>query len=438
MSLFKEFTPQSFDLWKKSVDKELKGLSFDDTLLRKEEIEELEFSKFEPRTEASSGSHLNYMRASRSQSNDWQIGKVFEVKDERLANKQALIALNQGATSLNFVLQKKRISWSALFDNIGLDFISVQFQTLDEEQANELRDVFKTFSKKQLILLNDPLENALEIPKVNKQLSGTVQFNVNAFGVHQAGANATQEIVYALGLGHEYLTQLMSAGYTVDEASAMTRFTFGIGANYFLEAIKFRVFRKLWANIIDAYAPEENCSHACYIYAQTGFVNKSLKDPYTNLLRQTTEVMSAVLGGANEICVLPYDYFAREKEADLSDRMALNISNILKEESYFDKVIDPLGGSYNMEKLTITLQDKAWAAFQLLEKSGGLLSENSKKQLQDSISTTAKRRIAKITSGEKLLIGINKYPNPEKLDNAWLDLPSYFGLEALILEKHMA
>ncbi len=435
MKLFDEFSPQSYAHWKSNVDEELKGLSFDETLSYTDEIENITFRKFD-NTRSSSASGMNFSRASRSQSNDWKIGKRLEVKDEKVANKMALEALNQGANSLTFVFQKKGILFAALFKNIGLDYIDCQFETLDIEQSLDLQNHYSEFCKKHLVLLNDHLgkNETLDVPSFAK--GGNVLFKVDAFGLHQAGANATEEIAFALACGHEYLHQLLKAGFSIDDASAMIRFNFGIGTKYFIEASKFRVFRKLWSTIIEQYTPKEKCSHACYIYATTGFVNKSLKDPYTNLLRQTTEAMSAVLGGANEVYIRPYDEFAQTKEKGLSERIALNISNILKEESYFDKVIDPLAGSYSMEALALQLQEKAWSLFQNIEKNGGITSQESIELLQSSVKMTSSKRIEKLVDGERMLIGVNKYPSPKEESNTWLELPTYFGLEALILEKH--
>lgn len=435
MKLFDEFSPQSIEDWKSSVERELKGLSFDETLVRKDEIENISFSKFEnQRDQDSTG--LSYSRSSRSQSNDWRIGKRIHVKDEKVANKIALEALNQGANSLTFVFQKKEILFSALFDNIGLNYINSQFETLNEEQSDNLKKHFSEFSTKPLVLINDPIGSGERMSIPGSTEGGNVHFRVNAFGLHQAGANATEEIAFALSVGHEYLHSLLSAGFSIDDASAMIRFNFGIGTKYFIEATKFKVFRKLWSNIIHAYSPKEGCSHSCFIYATTGFVNKSLKDPYTNLLRQTTEAMSAILGGANEICVLPYDEYARAKEKGQSERMALNISNILKEESYFDKVIDPLGGSYSIEKLNAEIESKTWTLFQEMEKNGGITNDRNKELIHSSVKTTAAKRIDKLNSGDRMLIGVNKYPSLKENKNEWLDIPSYFGMEALILEKH--
>ncbi len=429
MNLFTEFNPTSHEQWIAAVEKELKGLPFDGTITTKDEIEGIEFSKFADVRNSSSPS-ISFQRGSKSLNNDWFVGKLIEVKDEKIANQEALVALNQGANSLTFVLHKKNILWNALFAEISLDFIEVQFKTIDEEQTLNLKESFDNFSKKQLILLNDiQIENSID-----KSYHG-VQLAINAFAVHQAGGNAIQEISFALSAGHSALHRLLESGFAIDDASAMLRFEMGIGANYFVEVAKFQVFRKLWATVIEAYHPNENCSYSCFIYAKTGFVNKSLKDPYTNLLRQTTEEMSAILGGVNEIQIQAFDKYSQSANRSLSERMAINISNLLKEESYFDKVIDPLGGSYNLDLISKTIEEKAWSLFQEIEIVNGIGTEQGLSILQKKVNETADLRKQKVKKGETILIGVNKFPNPDEKPTEWLDISAYMGFEPLILEK---
>lgn len=429
MKIFTEFEATSTEEWRLSVEKELKGLSFDSALTIHDEIEGIYYPKFS-NERSKSNEKLTHQRSSKTINNDWIIGKIIEVKDEKIANHEALIALNQGANSLTFVLLKKNILWSALFSEIALDFIETQFKTIDLDQTNNLVENFSKFSTKAIVLLNDSIENKLIDAKNNG-----VQLSINSYGVQQAGANAIQEIVFALSACHTSLFALLEKGFKIDEAAKMLRFEMGIGSNYFIEIAKFRVFRKLWSTIVDAYQPEEKDCCSCFIYAKTGFINKSLKDPYTNLLRQTTEAMSAIIGGANEIQIQAYDKYAQNADRSLSERMAVNISNILKEESYFDKVIDPLGGSYNLNEISNSIETQAWELFQEIEKLGGIESLRGKTLLQSKIMKTAKLRIAKIQNRESILIGINKYDNPDIKSSNWMEIPSFFDLEPLILEK---
>jgi methylmalonyl-CoA mutase len=431
MKLFEEFSPTGLQDWRAAVERELKGKDFKDFLEVKDSIEGLDFSKYGD-SRVVSESTLSYKRSSRSKSNTWGINQEVYVSDEKEANKRALSLLNLGADSLCFVLEKEEINWGELFDLIGLNYIEVQFKVLNENQALELAKEWKTISSKPMILANQEM-----FPSLFK-LKQAFAFRVNGYGMHQIGANVQQELTYALSAGHQKLYTLLEAGYSIDDAAAMLRFDFGIGANYFLEISKFRVFRKLWSNIISGYEPMENCSHSCYIYAKTGFVNKSLKDPHTNLLRQTTEALSAINGAANELTVQPYDQYSNKGASELSSRMAINISHLLKEESYMDKVIDPLGGSYNIEKIGADLEAEVWSTFQEMEKTGGWDNSNVQQVLLSKISDTAAARVEAVKSNERQLIGINTYMNPDKVDLEWSVLPTFMGVSSLNLEKALA
>jgi methylmalonyl-CoA mutase len=257
---------------------------------------------------------------------------------------------------------------------------------------------------------------------------------INGFKLQQTGATTWQENAFCLNAGHEYILELMNDGFTIDEAAACVSFHIGIGSNYFYEIAKIRAFKQLWSKIIAAYHPEHACSHNCSITAVLGHLNKSLQDPHTNLLRQTTEAMSALSGGVDQIVILPYDFYSTTSASELSERMAVNIPLILKEESYFDIVIDPVGGSYSLEQLTEKIGRKTWSEFQRIEQDGGLLDESARDQFSTRVNTKRTARIEHFKNDKQLLIGINKYLNPEKIEQSWQTLPSYLGNEGLNFE----
>ena len=184
----------------------------------------------------------------------------------------------------------------------------------------------------------------------------------------------------------------MDRGLTIDEAAACLHFNVGVGSNYFYEIAKIRAIRILWSKIIETYGVSHACSYNTRITGIVGFTNKSLKDPYTNLLRQTTEAMSLAFAGVHAICVLPYDQASEKGATSLSTRMAVNIPLILQEESYLDKVIDPLSGSYTIEYLTNEIAEKAWNSFQEIENEGGIGAENAQNSLKTTISEKAQLR----------------------------------------------
>jgi methylmalonyl-CoA mutase len=163
-------------------------------------------------------------------------------------------------------------------------------------------------------------------------------------------------------------------------------------------------------------------------------MNKSLKDPYTNLLRQTTEGMSAILGGVDRLIVQPYDACSIEGKSDFSQRLALNISNLLNDESFLNAVCDPLGGSYAIEDLTKTLTEKAWDLFKKLDKMESMEMNN---YLKNSIEFKVQQRIKLLKEGEKLLIGVNKFLNPQPHNMEWSARSTFMNMSYVRLETEV-
>ncbi|MFR4037300.1 MAG: methylmalonyl-CoA mutase family protein [Butyricimonas faecalis] len=167
----------------------------------------------------------------------------------------------------------------------------------------------------------------------------------NNSGIHRAG------IGFSLAAGVEYLDKLTDAGMDVKDIAPRMRFHFATGSKYFMEIAKLRAARYLWAHIVKAYNPCCDCVCKMNIHAETSEWNKTVYDPNVNMLRTQTETMSATIGGVDSFTVHPYDDIF-EKTNDFSERIARNQQLLLKEESHFDKIVDPAGGSYYIEELT--------------------------------------------------------------------------------------
>lgn len=434
--LFEKFQPSSLEEWTNQIVKELKGKELE-SLDFNDPIEEIDFRAFY-HADNSPVSALNpgdfpATRGSKTTNNDWNNGALIDVKEEGTANKRALELLSSGADLLYFVQKTDKIDWTKVLEGVELQYIKAQFQVdtpadlvhileIASEAKNHIAFCFNALHSEKIVEIS-PFVRASQIPT----------FLVNGFGVQQSGATSWQEIVFCLSAGHEALLQLMNHGYSCDEAAVMVHFHVGIGANYFNEIAKFRALRMLWSKIIDAYKPEHDCSYNCQMTAIVGHTNKSLKDPYTNLLRQTTEVMSAT-NGADSIIVLPYDLYSSAGTSEIAQRMALNISLILKEESYLNHVIDPTAGSYSVEQLTDKIGRKAWELFQQMDGSGGIREEKTQAAFIEAISLKREMREEAITSGKQTLIGINKFPDPNAKDAEWIVPPSYLGMQPFVAE----
>ncbi|MBU2019402.1 MAG: hypothetical protein KJ941_07140 [Bacteroidetes bacterium] len=409
MKRMDDFAGTNLDQWKIAVEKELKGLDFNTLLIKKDPIEELEYEKFKTNSDSTKFS----FHAELKESNDWEIHQTIEVKDERIANLEALNVLNLGVNALTFLIQKKEINWDLLLENIGLNYISTSFECLNETQATDLSNHWKSVCTKPIHLIFDCTSKTSY-----SSLSTAI---VRSAKLQQTGANSTQEIAYALSEGHELLLNKHNS----------IHFVLGIGANYLVEIAKIKAFKHLWSLLCKQYDYRPKTIITC----QTTFVNKSLKDPYTNLLRQTTEAMSAVMGGVDAIEIQPYDRHSIGADRTLSTRMAINIQHLLKEESYLHYVQDPLGGSFFQDNLTKELIEKSWELFNSMNDKGGILSNDTLELLQEKIQKIAAKRIEMLKNKEHVLIGINHFENPDVQVSNWMELPSYLGLDALILEK---
>ena len=246
--------------------------------------------------------------------------------------------------------------------------------------------------------LNDDFKKFESIIKITSQLSIDVSLYQNA------GANMVQQLAYALAHANEYLNHLV----ITDKKSKPNKITFhiAVGTNYFFEIAKLRALRKLWHTLTLEY----KINIDCHILATPTKRNKTLYDYNTNMLRTTTECMSAILGGANTISNLAYDSIYH-KSNEFGERIARNQLLVLKHESYFNKVDNPSDGSYYIENLTHQLSEKALDLFKNIESNGGFLKQLKEGTIQRKIKESAAKEQKQFNSGKEVLLGTNKYPN---------------------------
>lgn len=440
-NLFKEFDKTSKADWSSKIEADLKGKD-PSLLIISNLIEDIEFSSYFHQEDMLNEDELpgNYpnKRGMNSSDNSFNNGKLIQISSEKEANKKSLDALNSGADLLVFKATKENIDWKTVLSEIQFEYIQCQFVI---HSVEEFKSLFETLQNKPNIQYNIDFHSdglhLTDVKTISPNFKETQQrfCAVNGFKVQQSGANAWQELAFCLSTAHEYLVELMQNGFTIDDASACITFNVGMGSNYFLETAKIRSLKQLWSKIIRAYSPEHACSYNCHITAVVTHLNKSLKDPHTNLLRQTTETMSAVNAGIDGVVILPYDIYSTNGESELAERMALNISSILSEESYFNKVIDPLGGSYSVEKITELIGRKSWIEFQEIDQQGGIFSEEVQADFVNQVEEKKELRINMFNEGSISGIGMNIYPPLKEEDNNWALNSTYIGMKPLILEK---
>jgi methylmalonyl-CoA mutase len=426
--LFQEFPPTSPKTWEEKIIADLKGKDYDSTLIWKT----IEGFNLKPHYTANDVAKNNaipgqfpYRRGTKFTNNTWEICQNIS------NNKEALEALMCGVTALNFSDSDSELD--ALLNEILFNIVSTNFSGNAPEETllalvNEANKRNYPANTVKGCLGFDPLGNLTItgnwadskqedlkratdlIIKTTKELPMYRAININGQHFHNAGASITQELACSLAQGNEYLVAATDAGISIDDASAKLQFTFAMGPNYFMEIAKLRAARMLWARIVEQYNPEHDCSHNTYIHCTTSKWNAAIYDPHVNILRATTQAMSAIIGGCNSLAVIPFDS-AYKNANEFSSRIARNVQLILQEESYLDKIADPAAGSYYVEVLTDQIAAEAWKQFQEIEANGGFITGLEKGTVQSSIEITAKQKSAAVASGELVLLGINKYPN---------------------------
>ncbi|MGP8245406.1 MAG: methylmalonyl-CoA mutase family protein [Bryobacteraceae bacterium] len=218
---------------------------------------------------------------------------------------------------------------------------------------------------------------------------------------HDAGAHAVQELAWALAAGVEKIAE-RPAGQSVDDAARSIEFVFAVGSAYFVEIAKFRAARLLWARAVEAFQPAGPAACLMRLSVRTARLNKSIFDPYTNLLRATTEALSAVIGGCDRLEVGAFGFDAH---------LAENVHHVLREEAHLGAVADPAGGSYYIEMLTDALAQAAWKLFQQIEAAGGYRAVAASGTFSKMLQETLVAREKAVSSRRRTLVGVNNYPN---------------------------
>jgi methylmalonyl-CoA mutase len=456
--LFDRFPPVSTDEWMKKIISDLKGDDFNTKLVWKtnEDFEVKPYYRSEdtetlPNISLLPGEYP-YIRGTRKKDNVWLIRQNIEVIDYVSSNKKALDILTKGVNSLGFVLSDPESITAKNIKTLlkGINCESVEINFLSDGRAKEILGfLIKDVKKKGLnpstlkgSIEADPLgrlmvkgnicipvDSGLDyLASLAKEASSLPYFKtvrVNGSNFTNAGTDIVKEIAFSLSMANEYMSQLTDRRLSSDLAASKICFSFGIGTNYFMEIAKLRAARLLWSTVVSAYRPEKEESLVMTIHSVTGKWNKTIFDPYVNLLRTQTESMSAVLGGADSITTEPFDIVFRKPD-EFSERIARNQQLLLKEEAYFDKTADPAGGSYYIENLTFMIAEKSWKLFVEIEEQGGFLSSLKKGFIQNLIKESAGKRKTDILMKKEILLGTNKYPDLNEILSS-VDLDKIFS-----------
>ncbi|MDG5799581.1 methylmalonyl-CoA mutase family protein [Marinilabiliaceae bacterium ANBcel2] len=455
-SLFTDFPPVSTQEWMKKVTADLKGADFEKKLVwktnegfkvrpfyREEDLEQVKYLDSLP-------GEFPFIRGTQI-SNKWLIRQDIEVDAPDSANKSAQTILEKGCNSIGFIIKDEKLitaeNIKRLLKGIDSDKTELNFipfckeKELYELVVNEVKAKDENHEKIIGSVNFDPLgkltiegrvkegidsvaESVTEMVNQTKKTPCFRSITVNGKNFGNAGSTVTQELAFSLAAGNEYLAMLTSNNVTPDEAAGSIRFDFGTGSNYFMEIARLRAARLLWAAIVDEYKPASKESCKMIINCETSEFNKTVYDPYVNMLRTQTEAMSATIGGCHSLNVQPFDKSFR-KSSLFSERIARNQQLLLKEESYFGMITDPSAGSYYIENLTDKIVNEAWKEFLKIEEQGGYLKALKDGFIQDQINTSAQKYSDLLASRRTILIGTNQYPNPEEEMSSSIDKTIY-------------
>ena len=429
--LFSAFAPVSASQWEDVITKDLKGADYEKKLVWKT----MEGFNVRPYYRAEDLSKLTLVRSTKAD-NQWLVRQDFDARENVAeVNKEALDVLNKGVDALGFLLKKEGIATADL-DILLKDILLTAVEVNFTDACCNVNDLITMFLRKAAISNTNEIRASIDYDPLRylslhgafckdektsfEQLQAVVEavkdyahfrtIGVGAYIFHNAGATIVQELAFGLAMGSEYMSHLTEVGVSADLAAQKIKFIFGVGANYFMEMAKFRAAHILWANIANAYGAKDENSLTMHIHAVTSAWNQTVYDPYVNMLRGTTESMSAVLAGVNSLEVLPFDKSFRKSSA-FSNRIARNTQIILKEESYFDRIADPAAGSYYIETLTASIAEEAWKLFKQVEEKGGYLAAFKAGFIQEQVKTSAQKRDMNIATRREILLGTNQYPN---------------------------
>ena len=434
--LFDQFPPVSTEEWKAKVEADLKGAPFDKKLVWRTN----EGFNVQPMYRAEDIASLNttdslpgeypFVRGTRVE-NDWLTRQEIVAETAKEANEKALDVLTKGVTSLGFkVKEATSEELQTLLAGIDVAAVELNFSTCIKK-AETFATVLAAYLKENGLEAQfrgsidfNPLKKALKhgvafngdavaiaknILEAVKDVPALKVLSVNSVMLSNAGSYIFQELGYAMAWGAEWLTLLTDAGVDATTVASRIKFNMGVSSDYFMELAKFRAARMLWAQIVKQYGVEDEACKMT-VHAITSSYNQTIYDAHVNLLRSQTETMSAALAGVDSITTVPFDN-AYQTPDDFSERIARNQQFLLKEESHLDKVVDPAGGSYYVETLTVSIAAEAWKLFLSVEENGGFFAMVGNGEIQKAIRETSEKRHTDVARRKEILLGTNQYPN---------------------------
>ncbi len=464
--LFAEFPVPSYDDWRKAAEATLKGAPFEKKLITKTD-EGIDLQPIYTQDHIASLPHLDtfpgfppMVRGGTllgARQHPWTVSQAFAYPTAAEFNAALQADLPRGQTAVNLILDRATllghdadtadattvgqggVSISSLTDlqtalaSVDLSTTPIHLQArttalpimalliaLVRGQGIDLATLKGSIGMDPLGALAQegtlprPLDNLYDVMAVMTQWAAAHTPQMRVLTVHSApyhdgGGHSVQEVAFALATGVEYLRALQQRGLTVDAAASQIGFSMAISSQFFMEIAKLRAARLLWSKIVAAFGGSAE-SQRMVIHGHTGRWNKTVYDPYVNMLRATAEAFAGVMGGCDSLHVAPFDEVIRSPD-EFSRRIARNVHIVLREEAGLERVVDPAGGSWYIESLTDTFARQAWFLFQEVEKQGGMYAALQAGMPQQQIAEVAAKRAKALAHRQAVLVGTNMYAN---------------------------
>ncbi|MEI7583811.1 methylmalonyl-CoA mutase family protein [Runella sp.] len=464
LPLFSEFSSADKAAWKQQAVKDLKGKDFNANL----QWISAEGLVVEPyyAAEDLNDDRLSEVQSVQQKPMGWLNQPVIIYENEKETNAKMKAVLQKGADALVLDLGSEEvgeIEFSKLFNGLKLSDFPVYFQTNGQETSVMTALLkFIPFQMKGgfaddglarwMVLGRLPETHFEELAALVKKTQSSPQFRivcVSSHPFHNAGANAVQELAFTLASAVTYMDKLTDLGLTAEEVSAKLYFSVSTGTNYFMEIAKLRALRYLWEKVSlqfraggvppEVLELEQQTLNPklqtvnTFIHAQTSTFYSSAITPDSNMLRATTEAMSAVMGGCNALTVHAYDESLKTQD-DFSERIARNISTLLKEEAHLDKAVDPAAGSYYLEHLTLQLIDAAWDLFLKVEEKGGLMAAFEENFIQNQVESNFEATLSALQTNKRVMIGVNKFRVEESMKHNFVNVLNVDKVEVEIFK----
>ena len=463
--LFAEFPATSTEAWETQLVKDLKGADYTKTLITstREGIRILPYYRREDLKINQLADNLPgefpFIRGNKS-NNNWLIRQDILVDNVVKTNNKAIDLMTKGVNSIGFLFSDKFQPTvndiELLMENIHAESVEFNFMcgasshkvlAIIEELVEKYKrnpekinasvdfDPFMSFAFRGKLcqIENYAFIHAKQLVYASKSMPNVRVLAVHGHNLRNAGATVVQELAFSLAQGLEYIEKLTDLGLTADKIASRIKFNFGVGSNYFMEIAKLRAARYLWAKALTAYDLEKQETARMHIHSVSTSWNKSVYDPYVNILRTSTEGMSAILGGTDSLSLSPFN-MTYQIPTDFSERIARNQQLIFKEESFLDKVTDPAAGSYFIESLTNSLVKEAWNLFLQVDELGGYSEALQKGFVQEKIEMAALESKEAIATRKEIILGCNQYPNVNESINEMMN-PDVFEELDLTISK---